>query len=114
VYDINLKKVVFTQNSPGTFSFNNDEKYFVSCASSGFDGTFNAVIFKVDDFNTPVFDILKNENITLTDYASIGCEINNDSIKIDLNNDNWEGEGKDQKPANKTLIYSFSQNKIIK
>lgn len=114
VWNTNLKKTVFTQNSAGSFFFDNDEEYFVSCAGNEFDGTFDGKIFKVSDFGTPIFDFVEYDKTASKNYVSVSCKIDDDVVSIYLNNDSIESIDKYKWPANKTIKYSLSQNRVVK
>jgi hypothetical protein len=116
VYDIKNHKIVFTQDSPNSFLFSDDEEYFVSCAASAFSGTFDGLIFNSNNFKKAVFDITKYDEDIVSNFGigDIECKIGRDVVSFDLNNDNWDGVDKDKYPASKNIKYSLSKNGIIK
>lgn len=116
VYDIKNHKIVLTQDSPNSFLFSDDGKYFVSCATSAFSGTFDGLIFSSNNFEKAVFDITKYDKNIESNFGigDMDCKIDGDIVYFNLNNNNWEGVDKDKYPASESIKYSLSKNEIIK
>ncbi|EKE19357.1 MAG: hypothetical protein ACD_9C00041G0001 [uncultured bacterium] len=112
VYDIGKKENVFNVSGTTSFEFSSNEKKFIACTVSGMASAIGGAIYSVPGFKVE-YNVL--DGIAEGDYSSVECKQgDNETVEFVLNNNNWEGEGKEDKPANKTIIYSLSQDKIIK
>lgn len=112
LYDIKKGSSIMEQSSASTFEFTSDEKYFISCGSSIFDGTLDGKIFTAGDFKTPIFDVFKYAKDSVKDYIAVDCKIEGENVSFNLNNDDLQTIEK--KPKNKTVVYSLSENRAIK
>lgn len=111
VYDIAKKENVFNESAPSFFDFSPNEENLLVCTSSGMDSVASGIVYSVSDFKAK-FNVLNG--IADGSYSSVICKQGtDDTIEFVLNNNNWEGVGKEDKPESKIIIYSLSQNKVI-